>query len=55
MPVWYESSGYRYAGAFIFLIALQWLAAMGRVVVRVFYVKKFGWDDVALLVTLVRM
>lgn len=53
MPVWYNAAGYRYAGAVIFFIILQWLAAIGRVIVRVFYVKKFGWDDVALIVTLV--
>lgn len=52
MTVWHEASGYRYAGAVIFLIVLSWIASIGRIVVRTLYIKKFGWDDVFLIITL---
>ena len=36
----------------LFLI-LQWLAAMGRCAIRLLIVRRFGLDDIAMLVTLV--
>lgn len=41
-----------YFGATIFFLILQWVTALGRCVIRIFIVRKFGMDDVALLITL---
>lgn len=51
LPV--NSLGYRYAGAVIFLIVMQWVAALGRIGVRTLIVRKFGWDDIFTIITLV--
>ena len=42
-----------YFGAIIFFLILQWVTALGRCGIRLFIVRKFGIDDIALLVTLV--
>lgn len=47
--------GYNYSPqvcALIFLIIFQWLAALGRLYVRAFLVKRTGWDDAAMVMTL---
>ena len=42
-----------YFGATIFFIILQWITALGRCAIRIFIMRKFGMDDVAVLITLV--
>lgn len=42
-----------FVAVLIFFVVLQLLTASGRLYVRIAIVKKFGWDDVAVVMTVV--
>jgi len=44
-----------YFGALLFFLILQWVLALGRCYVRLRIVRKFGWDDAAMVLTLVSL
>lgn len=41
-----------YLSSIIFFLVLQWVMALGRCYVRLVIVRKFGWDDAAMVLTL---